>query len=198
MSFRFLDLFASTRSFIDFVTPVSIGVLPVLLHIADKGMEKFTPIREEVLQELMKQDAREVVKQIGESAHGEFGAIKTYFDFERKCHFVIALTVFNMLSVYVAQTQCTGDLLKATPITLVELPILAIFLMLFLLRIANRTFRVAAVDAAANWVKMAYLAFAGVMVTDVGLHFFCEGPLREREVWGWSSGSRIGRRFFGY
>jgi hypothetical protein len=159
------------RGYLNFIVPIAIGFLPILLHIADKGMERFSPIRETVLQELMKQDARDVVKAVGESADGEFDAVKTYFDFERKCHFVIALAVFNILSIYVAQTECTKNLLCATWITLVEMIALAIMLVVFLLGIANRVFPIAAVTAVETWVKISIGAFGLVMITEIVLHF---------------------------
>jgi hypothetical protein len=120
---------------------------------------------------MMKQDRRDIVKTIGKNENEEFNAVKTFFGFERKCHFVIALTIFNLVSLYVAQTECSGNLLNSTWLTFTEVVLLTIFLVLFLLKIANRTFQPQAVNAADRWVTMAIGTFGVVVVTEIVLHF---------------------------
>jgi hypothetical protein len=74
----------------------------------------------------MRDDPRQIVKSVGDT-EPNFDAVKTYFNFERNCHFVIALAIFNITSLYVAQTECTKSLLCATPITLPLIIVFTIF-----------------------------------------------------------------------
>lgn len=104
---------------VDLITSLTIGLLPVLLHILDKlmeseGTDRFLPFSDEILRERMQGDARGGVSQVGRSPD-LFRAIRTYFNFEREGHFIVAMAVFNMFSLYFAQTQYTGSFLIFKP-----------------------------------------------------------------------------------
>jgi hypothetical protein len=175
MTFPFPNLSAFTDRLLEVTTPIVIAFLPILLHLIDKGMERFSPIRHEVLRGLMRDDPRQIVKSVGET-EPNFDAVKTYFGFERNCHFVIALAVFNIISLYIAQAECTKSLLCATPITLPLIIIFVIFLMIFLLGLANRRFSAAAVNATRRWERIAVGAFILVIAVEIALHFTCPEP----------------------
>lgn len=160
---------ASTRDFLQLATPIAIGVLPIFLHIFDKLMERYSPLSEDTIRLRMAGDSRAAIAAIGRS-EDVFRSVKTYFDYERVTHFVVTLTVFNIVSLYVAQTQCTGSLLKSTALTLPEIIALAAFLVLFLLKVGNNAFDPAALHPARRWVMASIAAFCVVMVTEVALY----------------------------
>jgi hypothetical protein len=160
---------AFTRELLQLAVPIAIGVLPIFLHILDKLMERYSPLSEDTIRLRMAGDSRAAVAAIGRS-EDVFRSVKTYFDYERVMHFVVTLTVFNILSLYVAQTQCTGSLLKSTAMTFLEIIALLVFLVIFLLKVSNNAFDPAALHPARRWVIASIAAFGVVVVTEVALY----------------------------
>jgi hypothetical protein len=161
------------------LAPISIALLPALLHVIDKVLENISPITKETLRSLMVKDKR--TQAIGENK-ALYEAVRTYFDFERDCHFIFVLTVFSVLSLYAAQSECTGSFVEFTAVTLIMIVILLIFLGIFFVTLVNRKIEAASVGATdwwrrptlIKWWKMvAIIAFGVVIITDVVLHFSC-------------------------
>jgi hypothetical protein len=161
------------------LTTIAIALLPALLHVIDKLLESISPINKETLRSLMSKDKR--VKTIGENKV-TYDAVRTYFDFERDCHFVFVLTLFSVFSLSAAQTECTGSFVASTVVTLIMIVVLLIFLGVFFGMLVNRKIEAASVGAS-NWWKrpmlikwwkmVAIIAFGVVIITDVALHFTC-------------------------
>lgn len=162
---------------LDLTVSVIISLLPILLHVLDKLMEtrageRFLPFSHEILREQMANDARAAVKQVG--AQPElFNAVRTYFSFEREGHFIIAVAIFNMASLYVAQTQCTGSFLVFRAPTFIGMLLVLGFLFVFVRQVAVRRFEPADTDPLKTWRRASYCAFAGVIVLDIYLHVTC-------------------------
>jgi hypothetical protein len=163
-------------------TSLAIALLPALLHVIDKILEIFSPITKETVRLLIKDDLR--VKQIGESIP-LYNAVRTYFDFERACHFVLALTIFNIVSLFFAQTACTGSFLLFQPVTFVMMVLLLLFLGAFCIWLCNRKIDAASVDAQdwwrrpdlIKWWKWVAVALFGIVIgTDIALHVLCTRP----------------------
>lgn len=136
-------------------------------------MERISPIREEKIRRLMFEDARTIVSSVGGS-EANFNAVKTYFNFDKNCHFVITLIIFNILSLFIAQTECTGNLLNGTYITLIPIFILFGLLVAFILRITNDRVNAAAINATRRWEYTVIAAFVIVLGIEVYLHNTCE------------------------
>jgi hypothetical protein len=82
------------------IFPVLIAALPVIIHAVDKAFEyKFVPFGKEKLRELMRRDHRVVVSSVGQTT-ANFRAVDNYFDFEKGCHFVSTLLIFNIISLF--------------------------------------------------------------------------------------------------
>lgn len=161
---------------------IGIALLPALLHVIDKLLESisFSPINKETLRLLISGDRR--IAHVGENK-AAYEAVRTYFDFERDCHFIFVLTVFNLASVFVAQLQCTGSLFTFEPITFVMVVLLVLFFFVFLFWLLNRKIEPAAVGATdwyrrpmlIKWWKMVALVLFGLVIaTEIYLHFFCK------------------------
>jgi hypothetical protein len=87
------------------IFPVLLAALPVILHAIDKAFEyKFTPFGKEKLREFMRKDVRVVVSAVG-LTRANFNAVDTYFNFEKGCHFVITILIFNIISLFFAQIE---------------------------------------------------------------------------------------------
>lgn len=171
-------------SFWKFLTSIAIAISPVMLHVFDKFLELFSPITRTTLVSLMRAD-----KRVSEAVKSEtlFETIEGYFNFERTSHFVFALTIFNILSLFFAQAACTGHFLIFTPITLILIVLLLVFLGAFFISLCNRIIDPAAVHGKKWWRRprliprlikgwrlMAFIWFGIVIITDIALHFSCE------------------------
>ena len=165
------NIISGVSFFLSLITPALIGFLPIFLHLIDKMMEaKFSPLREEILRAQMSNDKREKIAAIGKSP-ATFRGVRTYFEYERSVHFIVAISVFNIISLYFAQIQCTNSFLRSTVVTLIGIVAIAIFLVAFLVKVVNRAFAPAAVRPVRNWLRASCVAFLAVMLIEIGLHW---------------------------
>jgi hypothetical protein len=139
----FLWIFGASFSW-KLATPLIIALLPVILHVIDKILENFSPITTETVRLIIEGDPG--VKLVGENK-ALFNSVRAYFDYERDCHLVFVLTIFNIVSLYFAQTACTGSFLESTPLTFVMMVLLLLFLDVFFIWICNKKIDHASVNA---------------------------------------------------
>jgi hypothetical protein len=170
--------------------PMFIASLPLLLHVIDKGLEySFEPLDKEKLRNLMHRDDREVVSRVGECKEN-FEAVGTYFDFQKQCHFVSTLFIFNIASLLlaVAATAHNGKEINGFPLLFAIF--LLVLLALFLKRVWNGKLVSSDVEATRNlfqkvwkgrlvasdvratrhWEFTAISAFVMVLFTEFALH----------------------------
>lgn len=166
-------------SYWDLAASIAIAASPAALHIIDKILENVnvSSISVQTLRALMSKDHR--VSDLAENEN-KFEAIRGYFDFERDCHFVFVLSIFNIMRLYVTQAQFTGSWLRFFPATFLLMVAIIIFLFVFLIMLLNGK-----VEAASSWATdwwrrpilvtwwkvVALLAFGLVIVTEVIMHF---------------------------
>jgi hypothetical protein len=141
-------------------TATWLALLPVMLHLIDKVMEKFSPFGEKVLRAQMAESPQSIVQEVGASKE-RFDSVRVYFDFDRRCHFVTNISIFNILSLYVFQLECTGKWLCFIPSIFIPILSFSILLISFLLALANRKFHPAAASprATRNWERIAIGSF---------------------------------------
>ena len=174
----FLWIFGASFSW-KLATPLIIALLPVILHVIDKILENFSPITTETVRLIIEGDPG--VKLVGENK-ALFNSVRAYFDYERDCHLVFVLTIFNIVSLYFAQTACTGSFLESTPLTFVMMVLLLLFLGVFFIWLCNKKIDPASVNARhwwrrpdliKWWRRIAFVQFGIVICTDIALHHVC-------------------------
>jgi hypothetical protein len=149
------------------VFPFLIAGLPILLHAIDKGLEyKFLPFGKEKLRSFMKADHRKVVSAVGETK-ATFEAVENYFDFEKGCHFVATLLIFNIISLFFAQMELMRHVAYAYLVTMPLISAIAVMLLVFFKRLADGTLKASDVRATKNWERLAIWALAIVLVTEL-------------------------------
>jgi hypothetical protein len=150
--------------------PILIASLPVILHTIDKGFEyKFVPFRKEKLISLMKADHRTVVNSVGETK-AKFEAVETYFDFEKGCHFVATLLIFNTISLIFAQMEFMYSVTRSQFVTLPLMGTMVILLLIFFKRLADGKLVASDVRATRHWERVAFVAFGLVLATELTFH----------------------------
>jgi hypothetical protein len=156
---------------------IAIALSPLLLHLIDRFMEWWSPISRKTLATLMRENIR--IKEAVET-DPKFEAIEHYFDFERDAHFIFAVAIFNLFSLYFAQMACTQDLLQAKAITLSLMVLNVAFIVAFFMMLYNRKIDVHSAGAQRWWKRpilikwwkmVAVIAFSVVILTDIDLHF---------------------------
>ncbi|HTW68731.1 MAG TPA: hypothetical protein VME47_02480 [Acetobacteraceae bacterium] len=124
------------------------------------------------LREQMAEDSRRAISAIARS-EPIYKGLETSFEYERSVHFIITLSIFTIFSLYVAQTECTNNLLKGTLATWIEMAALGIFAVVFVIRVVRRGFDLAAVHAARPWERASLVAFLVAIITEIVLHLAC-------------------------
>jgi hypothetical protein len=146
--------------------PMLIASLPLLLHGIDKVLEyKFEPLDKEKLRNLMHKDDRLVVSRIGEST-GNFEAVGTYFEFQKGCHFVSTLFIFNILSLLLALAVTASSENQINTLPLLIAFCIFVLLALFLKRVWNGSLLSTDVEATTNWFQRVWRG--KLVASDVG------------------------------
>jgi len=147
----------------------AIGLAPVLLHAVDKLLERFSPFNEEYIRKKIVSDPSRLVASVGQR-RALFLRVKTYFYFEREFHFIITLVIFNILSLFVTQAECTHSVLQGRWPTFLGIVVLLLFLLVFLWRTLNNDFDPAAAHPTRRWLRAALASFLVVMLIEAAFH----------------------------
>jgi hypothetical protein len=159
----------SFEGILDILSAAAIGFAPIFLHIVDKLLERVSPFSEEYIQSALAADPSPHVSRVGRRGT-EFRRIRTYFYFEREFHFIVSIVIFNVLSLYITQVECTRSWLQARAPTFIGIVALLLFLIAFLWRTLNGDFSPAAANPTQRWQRAAFAAFFVVMAVEVGFH----------------------------
>lgn len=159
-----------------------IAILPAILHLIDRVLEVFSPISDASLQKLMATSDEGIAKLIG-SSDDNYAVVKSYINFERRCHFIVSALGFSILSLVVAQIELRHSALNWSAFTFFPMVGLTILLVIFLIMLNNRTQEPLAANPPSTryWYWGAFAAFASVLTLEVLLHV-TEAPAAAKPV----------------
>jgi hypothetical protein len=153
---------------------VWIALMPVFFHAIDKAMERTPPFGEARMRQFMRNSPQTPVSELARN-DDSLKAMMAYFDFEKACHLVISLTLFDALAVYAAEVECTGSFLQVRPVAFFLILFLLAALLIFLVLLRNGAFppEQARPRATRGWERFAKRALVVVLFYDAWLRITC-------------------------
>lgn len=153
---------------LSFIGPLLIGLLPLGLHVVDKLLDRMRVFGNEAIRKIIAEDNRPRVRVVAENKP-VFEALIGYFEYQDDARIVVSLSLFNIVSLVFAQTECGGNTASWTIVLVLGVLPLALFVLTFLLKATNGSFEPAAVHSIRKWRRASFLLFALVMSIEVAL-----------------------------
>lgn len=151
--------------------PIFIGTLPIVQHLADKGLDYLLETGQTKTQRLREAIGAEGSRTVASIAKSEplFIRLATYFENMHRANFILSLFYFNAFSLIAALFEYQQTVVT---VLLQISGILALFLGIFAFSklMAAGRFEMAAIDPLRQWNRAAVIAFMLILALEAYLH----------------------------